>query len=59
MRKQSSWKQISNAYDAEQYKKWLGEEIPILPRKYKISEMPKELEEQKNKRTNMAVERVH
>lgn len=55
MRKQSSWKQISNAYDAEQYKKWLGEEIPILPRKYKISEMPKELEEQKNKRTNMAV----
>lgn len=57
-RKQLYWKQINNACDAEQYEKWLGEDLPILPRKYRITEIPGEPEEQKNIRANMAVERV-
>lgn len=41
-RKQLYWKQINNACDAEQYEKWLGEESPILPRKYRLTEIPGE-----------------
>lgn len=36
-RKQSYWKQINNAYDAGQYEKWLCKDLPILPRKYRIT----------------------
>jgi hypothetical protein len=57
-RKQLFWKQINNANDAEQYEKWLGEENPILPRKFRITEINGEPEDQKNIRANMAIERV-
>jgi hypothetical protein len=57
-RKQLFWKQINNANDAEQYEKWLGEDNPILPRKFRITEINGEPEDQKNIRANMAVERV-
>lgn len=58
LRKQIFWKQINNANDAEQYEKWLGEDNPILPRKFRITEINGEPEDQKNVRANMAIERV-
>lgn len=45
-------------YDAEQCDKWLGEDIAILPYKYRITEKPGEPEKQKNIRATMAVKRV-
>ena len=57
-RKQSFWQQINNAYDADQYEKWLSEDTPILPRKFRIPGIRGEPEEQKTIRANMAIERV-
>lgn len=57
-RKQLFWKQINNANDAEQYEKWLAEDIPILPRKFRITEINGEPEDQKNIRANLAIDRV-
>ena len=49
---------ICNANDADQYKKWLGEDTPILPRKFRILEIRGEPGEKKTIRSNMAIERV-
>lgn len=57
-RKQLFWKQVNNAKDAEQYEKWLNEDTPILPRKFRIAYIRGEPEGQKNIRVNVAIERV-
>lgn len=57
-RKQLYWKQINNSNDAEQYEKWLNQENATLPRKYRITSIRGEPEEQTQIRVNVAVERV-
>lgn len=51
-------KQVNNAQDAEQYEKWLNEDTPILPRKFRIADNRGEQEDQKNIWVNVTIERV-
>lgn len=57
-RKQLFLKQVNNAKVAEQYEKWLNEDTPILPRKFRIADIRGEPVDQKNIRVNVAIERV-
>lgn len=58
IRKQTYWKQINNANHAEQFEKWLEEQEPIIPRKYRIKPIRGEPEDQTNIRIEVAKERV-
>lgn len=58
IRKQTYWKQINNANHAEQFEKWLEEQGPIIPRKYRIKPIRREPEDQANIRIEVAKECV-
>jgi hypothetical protein len=57
-RKQIFWKQINCAKDADQFENWLNEDIPIIPRKFRIPEIRGEPESQTDVRAGVAIERV-
>lgn len=57
-RKQTYWKQINNAYHAEQFEKWLEKAEPILPRKFRIKPIREEPNDQTNIRIEVAKERL-
>lgn len=57
-RKQTYWKQINNAYHAEQFEKWLEKAEPILPRKFRIKPICEEPNDQTNIRIEVAKERL-
>lgn len=58
IRKQTYWKQINNANHAEQFGKWLEEQEPIIPRKYRIKPIRGEPKDQTNIRIEVTKKRV-
>lgn len=58
IRKQTYWKQINNANHAKQFGKWLEEQEPIIPRKYRFKPIRGEPEDQTNIRIEVAKARV-
>ena len=57
-RKQTYFKQISNANRAEYYEKWVNLENPVIPRKFRIKPIRGEPVEQTNVRIETAKNRV-
>ena len=57
-RKQTYWKQISNAKRAEYYEKWLNQENPVIPRKFRIKPIKGEPSDQTDVRIEIAKKRV-
>ena len=57
-RKQTYWKQISNAKRAEYYEKWLNQENPVIPRKFRIKPKRGEPSDQTDVRIEIAKKRV-
>jgi hypothetical protein len=57
-RKQAYWKQVNNANHAEYFEKWLNQDNLVLPRKFRIKEIPGEPEEQAAICINVAKSRV-
>jgi hypothetical protein len=57
-RKQTYFKQINNANHAEYFEKWINQESPIIPRKFRIREIRGEPEDQTAIRINVAIDRV-
>jgi hypothetical protein len=57
-RKQPYWQQINNANHAEYFEKWINQENPIIPRKFRIKEIRGEPEVQTAIRVDVAINRV-
>ena len=57
-RKQTYWKQISNAKRAEYYEKWLNQENSVIPRIFRIKPIKGEPSDQTDVRIEIAKKRV-